>query len=288
MRNHGITRSLVAVAALTVLVAVPAQAADSCRREAKGSFKECKALSTEAFQVAKDACWNRDHACVEACRAKRYDCRQDTGFDAAIAACDATLADAKAQCRGDFDAGTPELDACIDQAQVVAFQCRDAAREAARRPLKLCRKAFRACARACPAASAEAPADPRQCRDEARIVYKQDKAACREDFQVAKDACRNKDHACVEQCRFEREVCRQPVQDQLDGAIAVCNGQRDSAKETCKSLYDLGTPELDQCIDNAQVEAFRCRDQAREIAYPDFQACRQKFRDCVEVCPAAS
>ncbi len=288
MRNHRWIQSLVAVAALAMLTAVPASAhaSDSCKREAKQNAKDCKADNTETFQAAKDACWNRDHDCVEACRADRYDCRQATGFDSAIAACNDTLAAAKAQCRVNFVAGSPERDACIDQAQVVAFQCRDSAREAAKKPLKQCRKAFRACAKACPAPSAEAPADPRQCVLDAKIEYKAENAACREDLQIAKDACRNKDHTCVEQCRADREGCRQPVQDQLDSDVAACNDTRDSAKANCHSLYADGTPELDQCIDNAQVQAFECRDTARETAHPGFAACRQGFRDCVQACPA--
>jgi hypothetical protein len=287
MRNSGPIRSFVVIAALAVLAAAPVHAAsDSCKRDAKQSFKECKADSQETFQAAKDACLNRDHDCVEACRADRYDCRQATGFDDTIAGCNATLAGAKAQCRTDFAAGSPERDACIDQAQVVAFQCRDDAREAAKRPLKQCRKAFRACAKACPAPSAESPADPRQCVHDAKDEYNGAKADCREDFQVAKDACRHKDHTCVEGCRADRETCRQPVEDQLATDVAACNTQRDSAKANCHSLYADGTPELDQCIDNAQVQAFECRDMARETAHPGFVSCRQGFRMCVEACPA--
>lgn len=279
-------RSLaVAVAVAVLAVAAPSHATDSCRADAKQSFKDCKADSKEAFQADKDACLNRDHDCVEACRADRYDCRQATGFDAAIDACNSTLADAKAQCRADHGPGTPERDACIDQAQVVAFQCRDDAREAAKHPLKACRATFRTCAQACPAPAPENPVNTSQCKLDARTAYKAAQAECKEDFQVDKDACRHKDHACVEQCRADREGCRQPVEDQLASDVAACNAQRDAAKANCHSLYADGTPELDQCIDNAQVQAFECRDMARETAHPGFHACRESFKSCVQGCP---
>jgi hypothetical protein len=281
--------SLLAVAATLTLftVATPARAGNSYRAETNQSFKECKAAATETFQAAKDACVNRDHNCVEVCRADRYDCQQATGVDAAIAQCNDTLAAARAQCRGDYSAGSSARDACIDQAQVVAFQCRSSARKAAMGALGQCREGFIACAKACPAATAQSPANPRQCRLDAKNQHQGAKAACIEDFQVGMDACRHKDHACVEQCRADRDGCRQPVQDQLDSDIAACNAQRDAAKAVCHSLYADGTPELDQCIANAQVKAFECRDTAREAARPGFQSCRQNFKSCVQQCPGA-
>jgi hypothetical protein len=286
--EHRLSVILLAAAALGMLTAaIPARATNSCRVETKQNFTDCKAAATETFQAAKDACVNRDHTCVEACRADRYDCQQATGRDAAITQCNDTLAAAKTQCRADFAAGSPERDACIDQAQVVAFQCRNKARRVARGPLRLCRKGFLACAKACPKATAQSPVDPRQCRLDATNQHKDAKAACVEDNQVGIDACRHKDHTCVEQCRADRDGCRQPVQDQLDTDIVACNAQRDADKAVCHSLYADGTPELDQCIANAQVTAFVCRDTAREAAHPGFQTCRQNFKSCVQQCPDA-
>jgi hypothetical protein len=60
---------------------------------------------------------------------------------------------------------------------------------------------------------------------------------------------------------------------------------RDAAIATCRQLYAEGTAERDQCIDNAQVDAFRCRDQANEDARPGLQACKQQFQACVQICP---
>jgi hypothetical protein len=287
MQNR-VSVSLLAAAACALLVmAAPARACNSCRDEAKQNRKDCKAAAREDFQAAKDACVNRDHDCVEVCRANRYDCRQATGLDAAIAQCNDTLAAAKAQCRGEYAAGSRERDACIDQAQVVAFQCRSEEREAVARRLRRCRRKFIACAKACPLATAESPADPRQCRVDAKQQRQDAIAVCVEDFQVTMDACRHKDHTCVEQCRADRDGCRQPVQDQLDSDIAACNAQRDVDKADCHVAYPDGGPELDQCIDNAQVKAFVCRDTAREAARPGFQSCRQGFRSCVQQCPSA-
>ena len=273
---------------LTLSVALGAAAAwgSPCIQDAKGEYRDCKASCVEDFQVAKDACLNRDHQCVEVCRAKREDCREATGIDQAFAACAATLESAKQNSRNRFPAGSEGRDNCIDQAQVVAFQCRDAVREQYGPALKQCRRDFRTCARACGPPSV--PVDAAQCKQAAKDAFRTCQANCREDFQVAVDGCLNRDHACVEQCREDRQTCRQPIQSQLDSDVAACNARRDSDIDNCKNLYADGTPQRDQCIDNAQVTAFECRDQARENARPGFQTCRARFRDCVQACPPAS
>jgi len=276
--------SLAALAVLGMLVAPPPVRADECVTAAKAEYLDCKAGCREDLLVAKDACTKKDHDCVQACRADREDCRVATGIDDALAACQAQLQVDRQNCRNQFPAGSTERDRCIDLAQIVAFQCRDSAREAARRALKQCRYAFRRCVRACPVGAGPL-IDPRQCKAEAKAAYKQCKADCREDFQIAKDACRNLDHQCVEQCRSDRQTCRQPILDQLYADIAACNSVRDAAIQSCKLIPD---PDLrDKCIDSAQVAAFVCRDQARETARPGLRGCRLQFRDCVRACPPA-
>ena len=145
--------------------------------------------------------------------------------------------------------------------RVVAFQCRDSAREQFGPALKQCRRDFRVCARAC--GPPDVPVDAAQCKQTAKDNFRTCRANCREDFQVAVDACLNRDHACVEQCRADRQTCRQPTLDRLSSDIAACNARRDSDIQNCKDLYADGTPERDQCIDNAQVAGFECRPGTR-------------------------
>ncbi len=272
-----------AVLAVWIAAVVPSAAsAGKCVEAAKAEYLDCKTECREEMLIAKDACINRDHDCVQVCRAYREECELATGLEEALAACQAQLQADRQSCRDQFPPDSPEFDQCIDLAQIAAFQCRDSAREAAGPALKECRSAFRQCVRECPAGAGPVE-DPRQCKLDAKIAYKTCKAQCREDFQVAKDACRNRDHACVEQCREDRQACNQPILDQLAAAIAACNATRDAAVEACRLIPD---EELrDQCIDSAQVAAFVCRDQAREQARPGLYACRLQFRDCVRACP---
>jgi hypothetical protein len=278
-----------AVVAALLCVAVPARAGDPCLDEATQEGRECKAGCKEAYQLDRDDCLGKDHVCVEVCRAERAECREATGLEAVIRQCNLTLRAARQTCRDQNAEGTPERDQCIDQAQVVAFQCRDAAREAVRQDLIACRRQFRTCARECPPANPPVTiADRRQCRIDAKTEKEACLAICQENLQFQKDACRNRDHVCVEQCRAERETCRQPVEDQLEAAIAACKATRESQVQNCENLYGPGTPERDTCIDNAQVASFQCKDAARENAKPSFETCRDEFRACAEGCPPAT
>jgi hypothetical protein len=287
LKTHGLTTLVATLAGFGMLLAPASSRANECVDAAKVELRDCKVECKEDFRVAKDACVNRDHDCVQACRADREDCRTASGIADALAACDARLQIDKQNCRDQYSAGSPARDQCIDQAQIVAFQCRDSAREDARPALKQCRRDFRVCARACPPGDGPV-VDRRQCRIEAKVAYRACKAECREDFQVVKDACRNRDHECVEQCRADRRSCARPILDQLEADIAACNVIRDGAIQVCKDLYLEDDPLRDQCIDNAQVAAFVCRDEARERARPDLRECRLQFRGCVRACPPAA
>lgn len=269
MRN-----AMLIVGGTLILAASPSFAgqAAECVTAAKGEYLSCKTDCVETLQAAKDACRGKDHACVEQCRGERMLCRADSGFDAAIDACQAQLDIDRANCQTAYPTPGPGRDTCIDQAQVAAFQCRDLARETYRPALKACRSTFRLCVSECPPSGLPAD-DPAQCKATAKGDYKTSKGECREDFQLGKDICRNLDHDCVEACRTNREACRAPVEAVLDAAIAACNAARDQAIANCGGD--------DGCIDQAQVVAFICRDDAREAARPGFHACRDAFRACV-------
>ena len=286
-------RSLISVggmlSAFIVMTGVTAvHAGNPCVGDASGTYKDCKGGCKEDFQTAKDTCLNRDHACVEACREDRRHCRDASGIDDAIAQCDATLVAARRACRQNNPTDPDNRDKCIDQAQVVAFQCRDHAREVAKPALKQCRKDFQECAQACPPADPPSSADPKQCKADAKTAYQGCKAGCVEDFQAAKDECRNRDHVCVEGCRATRDDCLEPVLNSLVADYAACNATRDGAIQNCKDTYAAGTPERATCIDNAQVAAFQCRDQAREDARPGLDQCRADFQTCAQGCPPIS
>ncbi|MHC1743341.1 MAG: hypothetical protein AB9873_09960 [Syntrophobacteraceae bacterium] len=292
------------VLVLTVLVfnvfGVPpatGETVQECMEEPKAEFAECKADCREAFQLAKDACLNKDHACLEACRVERDGCVSEplAALEVALTGCNERLSENKATCRARYS--TPDqaadLDQCIDQAQVLAFQCRDEAREATAATLRQCRVSFKACARVCPPVAQKAANPVRACVDLAKSASLLCTGGCSEERQVAGDACREKDHACMEECRSARTLCLSPITMRLEVAILTCNADRDAAIENCKLITDPNTRERDACTDAAQVDAFQCRDAEREKARtgvgvyaPGMQSCRDQFPVCVQSCPA--
>src|SRR5262249_4928111 len=193
-----------------------------------------------------------------------------------IRACNAEAQVEIANCKHIFPPDSDALEQCIDNALTGAFVCRQGVRTAKKPELAACRAGFKACVRACPPGSGPV-VDPKQCRIDAKTADKACLSACLEDFQVAKDACRNKDHACVETCRSTREACNAPVQATLDAGIAQCKKTLQDAKAACN-----GDP---KCIEQAEVVAVQCRDAARDAAKPGSAACRASFKSCVQACP---
>ena len=180
------------------------------------------------------------------------------------------------------------VDQCIDQAQLVAFQCRQDAIAQVVPTLMQCRRSFRLCARTCGPAVPPNPDGVKQCKLNAVMTHLDCKASCQENAQLLTDACLNRDHVCVEECRAGRDGCAQPVLDQLARDVATCNSSRDDDLRNCANLYGEGTPERAQCIQNTQAAAFECRDQARENAWAGLNSCRWNFRTCAQSCPPAT
>jgi len=275
------TRIGIAIGFGLLVGATGARAGDPCIADARLTFLDCKADCKEGYQIAKDACRNKDHDCMEGCRAGRYECILETSLDEDLLACRTTLRQAKEQCRADHAGDADAIDACVDAKQVDAFLCRRTARTDAKPSIAACRAGFRACAQACPAnPQTSQNIDKVQCIIDAKSGYVACTADCREGFQEQKDLCLNRDHACVEGCRAGRDACRDPKEDQLDAAIASCNATKTQAVAACGDDQD--------CITDALVAAFQCRDQARENAKPGFESCRAGFQACAEACPPAS
>jgi len=266
-----------------------------CIKAAAGNYKECKGNCKEDFQIAQDACINKDHDCVEACREQRSECIDATGFADLIKACNTTMNAAIANCKMIYPDDPVARDTCIDDAQVTGFLCRLDVRKSTKDALNDCRKGnpdlgiqgFRPCVQDCPVGAGPVE-DPKQCRADAAAAYVACLHGCTGDFQFAKDSCRNKDHDCVDACRAGRDACEAPIQAALDQAVAGCKSELQDAKALCN-----GDP---TCITQALVVAFQCRDAAREAAKPGLTDCRlgnpakgiQGFKPCVIACPPAT
>ena len=126
------------------------------------------------------------------------------------------------------------------------------------------------------------------CRNDAREERQLCKMECVETYHVAKDECRNVDHGCAEACRASRRVCLDLPLEGLAECKDVCRETKTAAVGACRETYDPETQSaaLDECIDDAQVTSFICRDECREAVDRDeVRTCRKAFRACIRTCP---
>ena len=126
--------------------------------------------------------------------------------------------------------------------------------------------------------------DPRRlCLQEARGDRRDCVTVCRDDYREAALLCGT---ACAQECALARKACRAPIKAQLAADIKACNTTLSAAVLLCRQ-QKLADPDFDKdgCIDTAQITAFICRDDAREIAFPALNGCRHEYRICINACP---
>ena len=129
--------------------------------------------------------------------------------------------------------------------------------------------------------------DPaQQCIREAAKDYQECRKGCQTDFKDAKDICRDVDHSCAVGCATGLEQCEEIPLTTLQSCKNNCNSTLDADKQNCRSQNPKGTEALDSCIDQAQVDAFLCRDECREGVSGALQQCRVVFRTCIGACPS--
>jgi hypothetical protein len=273
-----------AITSSTGAAASGRQCVDPCLQAARESRKECASSATGAFQDALDGCLERDHTCIEACRADRQDCRDATSLGQDVVACQIEQAAAQEQCRQSFPLGSKRRAACLFQAEVEGSRCNRRALLGVHVELKQCRTGFNQCAQAC--APGEPPGGVGPCRSEGRTAFKSTLAECRLEYQVTASACINRDLGCVQDCGEARETCNAPTNATLDDAIAACNAQAKAAIAACAQANPNGGAALDQCIQTAQANSSACRDAALQAAAPALASCAEQYLACVRACPA--
>ena len=136
------------------------------------------------------------------------------------------------------------------------------------------------------------------CVQNAKSDFKQCRAGCVEDFQLALDLCSNKDHACVENCRAGRKVCINLADNGLDACNQPCDDALDAARTTCKATNCGGAcnTELEltaflTCMIQPRADAAGCHATCRANHVPDLEAiraCEVGFRGCKNACPPAT
>jgi hypothetical protein len=130
------------------------------------------------------------------------------------------------------------------------------------------------------AATTRACSDP--CLQSARAELKDCAGSAGGAFQTALDGCLEREHECVDSCRWERQECRDDTS--LGSELAACQVALDAAKAECEQI--LGPIARLRCIYRAQVQGFRCRRQAFRGARRELRGCEAAFKQCANACGA--
>jgi hypothetical protein len=142
----------------------------------------------------------------------------------------------------------------------------------------------------CSAAMAATPG--RACLLQAREDLQSCSGECVNDFRNERFTCRNVEPGCGRECLGHRESCIETASQPLVDCVTGCQNTLAEAKAACVTTCNGDTSCLDTCTDQAQVDAFTCRDNCREEFHmgpgpTEIESCRATFRECVRACPPA-
>ncbi|MGH7893920.1 MAG: hypothetical protein ACREQL_04580 [Candidatus Binatia bacterium] len=128
-------------------------------------------------------------------------------------------------------------------------------------------------------------ATTRQCTDpclqSARAEAKDCTSSASGAFQTALDGCLERDHECVDACRWNRQECRDATG--IGGDLAACQLELAAAKADC-DRFPRGSKARIRCIDQAQIAGFQCRRRALRRVRREFRSCEAQFKQCADAC----
>jgi len=123
-------------------------------------------------------------------------------------------------------------------------------------------------------------ADP--CVEAARQSYRQ----CRQDaagtLVTSRALCRARDPACVKACLSNEADCVRATG--YPAALQVCVSDDAAAIQRCLERFTTQAKRRNQCVDQAQLQTFQCRAQARRSRRRDLARCVVENRRCKQAC----
>ncbi len=146
------------------------------------------------------------------------------------------------------------------------------------------------------------------CLLNAKATFRGCVSQCKSDFVAARLTCRNVQPACGEACLAGRQACLDNIEAILQtgqvpggGTLTNCSGGTDqctanfqTAKQACGAPCQPSDTACMECVDNAQVVNFECRDTCRTswrtnpIVVSMLQSCQSSFKACIQKCPPAN
>ncbi len=129
-------------------------------------------------------------------------------------------------------------------------------------------------------------ASARECGDPCLEAERQSSIECRQNAvetqSVSRTLCRGRDLACAQACVVGEQDC--VAATGLGPALAACASEGEAAIQRCLNRFAAGTKRRSQCIDDAQLSTFQCRNGARVSRRGQLARCAVLFRGCVRPC----
>lgn len=129
-------------------------------------------------------------------------------------------------------------------------------------------------------------AAPRVCKDPCVEAARQAYIECRRDaattLVTSRAICRGRDLTCVQACLQRQAACVQETG--LVGALQTCLTDAAAAAQNCLTRFPLQARKRNQCIDQAQLQTFQCRNQARTSRRQELAGCAVGYRQCAQPC----
>jgi len=129
-------------------------------------------------------------------------------------------------------------------------------------------------------ATARVCKDP--CVEAARQAYRE----CRRDaagtLVTSRVLCRQRDLTCVQACLEGQASCMQATG--FGAALQTCLSDGVAAAQKCLTRFTRQPKKRKQCVDQAQLQTFQCRNQARRSRRQELARCAVTYRRCAQPC----
>jgi hypothetical protein len=134
----------------------------ACRRDTVERATQCQVSCADALRATLPACRERERPCVDECQAERRSCERDAerSVDLERRGCALALIAATDACHDAFPPDTPEHLACLSEARLAAFECREDLRARVEDELAACRDESSLCIEFCPELEAGEAGEP--------------------------------------------------------------------------------------------------------------------------------
>jgi hypothetical protein len=120
------------------------------------------------------------------------------------------------------------------------------------------------------------------CVRAARLAYRECRRDAATTLVASRVLCRGRDLVCVQACLAAQASCVQATG--LIAALTSCLSDGAASAQACVSRFTFQPKKRTHCINQAQLQTYQCRNQARSSRRQELARCAVGFRQCAQPC----